>query len=158
MAPAADHEFYDPAQYGPDLSRGFPGLRVWLAVKLLGAARLRTALAEKRELAVWAAERLTQVPGIVMVAPPQLSLFAFYLDLPGASTAGQNAATRRLLERVNARERVMLTGCVTDGRFLARVCILSFRTRRRHVEDAVEQIAEEIAAVFAECGLRGSSA
>ena len=157
MAPAADDEFYDPAQYGPDLSRGFPGLRVWLAVKLLGAARLRAALAEKRELAVWAAERLARVPGLVMVAPPQLSLFAFAVDLPGVSTAGHDAATRRLLERVNSRGRVMSTGCVTGGRFLARVCILSFRTRRRHVEDAVEQIIEETAAVLAESRPRRSS-
>ena len=39
------------------------------------------------------------------------------------------------------------------GRFLARVCILSFRTRQRHVEDAVHQIVEETAAIRAEAGL-----
>ena len=38
-------EFYDPSQYGPDLSRGFPGLRVWLTVKMFGAARLPAAAA-----------------------------------------------------------------------------------------------------------------
>ena len=36
-------EFYDPHQYGPELSRGFPGLRVWLCVKLYGAGRFRAA-------------------------------------------------------------------------------------------------------------------
>ena len=31
--PAMPHpdDFYDPSQHGPDLSRGFPGLRVWLS-------------------------------------------------------------------------------------------------------------------------------
>ena len=42
----------------------------------------------------------------------------------------------------------MLTGCTVDGRFLARVCVLSFRTRRRNVETAVEQIIEETAAIL----------
>jgi aromatic-L-amino-acid decarboxylase len=144
---AADEEFYDPAQYGPDLSRGFPGLRVWLTVKLYGTARLRAALAEKRELAVWAAERLAGIPGIVLAAPPQLSLLAFRLDLPGAPPVVQDAATRRLLERVNARDRVMLTGCTAGGRFLGRICVLCFRTRRRDVEAAVAQLAEEAAAL-----------
>src|SRR5262249_47121740 len=41
-------EFYDPSQHGPELSRGFPGLRVWLSIKLFGAAAFRAAMAEKR--------------------------------------------------------------------------------------------------------------
>ena len=137
----------------PSYREGFPGLRVWLTIKTFGAARLRAAIAEKRALAVAAAERLARVPGIALVAPPQLSLFAFRLEPPGASPAAQDEATRRLLERVNARGQVMLTGCTVDERFLARVCVLSFRTRRRHVETAVEQIIEETAAILAE-GLR----
>jgi aromatic-L-amino-acid decarboxylase len=145
---AADEEFYDPAQYGPDLSRGFPGLRVWLTVKLYGTAALRTALGEKRALAVWASERLTEVPGVVLAALPQLSLLAFRLDVPGAPPAVLDAATRELLERVNARGQVMLTGCTAGGRFLGRLCVLCFRTRRREVETAVAQLAEEAAAIL----------
>jgi aromatic-L-amino-acid decarboxylase len=150
LPPPADEEFYDPAQYGPELSRGFPGLRVWLTIKTFGAAALRAAIAEKRALAVAAAERLAHQPGIVMVAAPQLSLFAFRLEPPGASPAVQNEATRRLLDRVNARGRVMLTGCTVDDRFLARVCVLSFRTRRSHVDIAVEHIIEEAAGILGE--------
>lgn len=142
MPSSVAEEFYDPSQYGPDLSRGFPGLRVWLAIKLYGAARLRAAIAEKRQLAVNAAERMARVPGIVMDALPQLSLFAFHLEWPGASIQQQNAATRELLQRVVARQRVMLTGCtVDDGRFLGRVCVLSFRTRQREIDMCVEDVA-----------------
>jgi aromatic-L-amino-acid/L-tryptophan decarboxylase len=150
MPPAVDQEFYDPAQYGPELSRGFPGLRVWLTIKTFGAARIRAAIAEKRALAVAAAERLAGVPGINLVAPPQLSLLAFCVEPTGSSLLEQNKATSRLLERVNARRRVMLTGCTVDGRFLARLCVMSFRTRERHVELAVDQIIEEAAGILAE--------
>jgi aromatic-L-amino-acid/L-tryptophan decarboxylase len=150
MPPSVDQEFYDPAQYGPELSRGFPGLRVWLTIKTFGAARIRAAIAEKRALAVAAAERLAGVPGINVVAPPQLSLLAFCVEPTGSSLLEQNKATSRLLERVNARRRVMLTGCTVDGRFLARLCVMSFRTRERHVELAVDQIIEEAAGILAE--------
>jgi aromatic-L-amino-acid decarboxylase len=149
LPPAADEAFCDPAQHGPDLPRGLPGLRAWLTIKTYGVARLRAAIAEKRELAVAAAQRLAREPGIALVAPPQLSLLAFQVDPPGAPAAVRDEATRRLLERVNARGRFMLTDCTVDGRFLARVCVLSFRTRRRHVEDAVEQIVEEAAGLLA---------
>jgi aromatic-L-amino-acid decarboxylase len=144
-------EFYDPAQYGPDLSRGFPGLRIWLTVKFFGVARYRAALAEKRELAVWAAEQVARIPGIVMDAMPQLSLFAFHLEGPGLDTlAAQNAATRALMERVTRRGQIMLTGATVGERFLGRVCVLSFRTRRAQMETCVRQLAEESAALLAE--------
>ena len=110
-----------PGQHGPELSRGFPGLRVWLTVKLFGAARLRAAIAEKRALAVLAAEALARVPGIVLVAPPQLSLFAFRLDL--ARRPRRRSRTRRRARCWSGSTRagrVMLTGCTAGGRFLGR--------------------------------------
>lgn len=139
------NEFYDPSSHGPDLSRGFPGFRVWLCVKLFGTRRLLAAIAEKRALAVDAATRIARIPGIVMDAPPQLSLFAFHVSSPGSSVEQDNDATRRLLDAVNARQHVMLTGCtVDDGRFLARVCVLSFRTRQEQIDHCVEDIAEAV--------------
>jgi aromatic-L-amino-acid decarboxylase len=148
-AGADPDEFYDPTEHGPDLSRGFPGLRVWLTFKLFGAARLKAAIREKRALAVDAAARIAAVPGIVMDAPPQLSLFAFHLTWPGATGADEDGATRELLERVTARGRVFLTGCTTLGRYYGRVCVLSFRTRADRVDECVAAVREETAAILA---------
>jgi aromatic-L-amino-acid decarboxylase len=141
-------EFYDPSIHGPDLSRGFPGLRVWLCVKLFGAAKFRAAIEEKRTLAVEAAERIGAIPGIVMDAPPQLSLFAFHVTWPGASVEEENDATRRLIDGVTARGRVMLTGCRVDDRYLGRVCVLSFRTRQERMDACVKDIAAEAATIL----------
>ena len=147
--PDNQNEFYDPAQYGPDLSRGFPGLRIWLTLKYFGTARYRAALAEKRALAVWAAEEIAQIPGIVMDAMPQLSLFAFHLESPALDTlAKQNAATRTLMDRVTARGDVMLTGATVGERFLGRVCVLSFRTRKSQMETCVQQLTQESKALL----------
>ena len=143
LPPPATDDLYEPARHGPDLSRGFPGLRVWMCVKLIGAARLRAAIAEKRQLALDAARRIGALPAVRVLDPPALSLFAFHLRLPGAGVAEENDATRSLLDRVRARGRVMITGCEAGGRFLARVCVLSFRTRQAQVDTLVEHVAEE---------------
>lgn len=142
-----DADLHDPHQVGPDLSRGFPGLRVWLSVKLYGAARYRAAIAEKRALALRAAELIGAIPHVVMDAPPQLSLFAFHLEWPGSTLEEQNAATRELQERVTRRGKVMLTGCEAGGRHLARVCVLSFRTRREQIDACAQQLSEEARAI-----------
>jgi aromatic-L-amino-acid decarboxylase len=140
-------DLYDPSEHGPDLSRGFPGFRVWLTVKVFGAARIRAAIAEKRALAVLAAERIAKIPGVVMVAPPQLSLFAFHVTWPGASLAQENAATRQVLERVGAKGRVLMSGCNLSGRELARICVLSFRTRQATMDACVEDVASAVGEV-----------
>lgn len=142
-------DLYDPSEHGPDLSRGFPGFRVWLTVKIFGAARIRAAIAEKRVLAVEAADRIAKIRGVVMVAPPQLSLFAFHVTWPGATMDQENAATRSVLEHVGARGRVLLSGCNASGRELARVCVLSFRTRQASMDACVEDVAAAVAEVAA---------
>jgi aromatic-L-amino-acid decarboxylase len=142
--------FYDPSSHGPDLSRGFPGLRVWLCIKAFGAAKIRAAIAEKRALAVEAATRIAAVEGVRMVAPPQLSLFAFYVTWPGARIDEENAVARELLDRVTARGRVMLTGCWVANRFLARVCVLSFRTRQDRIDACVEDVSQVTAELLKE--------
>jgi aromatic-L-amino-acid/L-tryptophan decarboxylase len=148
--PAMPHpeDFYDPSQHGPELSRAFPGLRVWLSVKLFGAAAFRQAIAEKRRLALDAWRRVAALPNIVIDAPPELSLFAFHVTWPGAGAAEEDQATRLLLERTTQRGRVMLTGCTAHGRFLARVCVLSFRTHQEQIDQLVEDLAASIAEVL----------
>ena len=144
--PAMPHpdDFYDPSQHGPELSRAFPGLRVWLSVKLFGAAAFREAIAEKRRLAVDAWRRISGLPHIVIDAPPELSLFAFHVTWPGAAHAEEDDATRTLVENTTKRGRVMLTGCTTRERFLGRVCVLSFRTHQQHIDHLVEDLTASL--------------
>ncbi len=130
----------DFADLSPELSRDFRGLRVWLPLKLHGLGAFRRALDEKLDLTLWAVEEVRRIPGIKIVAEPQLSLFAFRLVLPGLDEAALDALNRRFLTAVNARQRVHLSGTVVAGCFVLRVCVLSFRTHRDRMELAVADI------------------
>ena len=48
----------------------------------------------------------------------------------------------------------MITGCNVDGRELARVCVLSFRTHQDRIDACVEDVAAETAAILAERRVR----
>jgi aromatic-L-amino-acid/L-tryptophan decarboxylase len=148
--PAMPHpeDFYDPSQHGPELSRGFPGLRVWLSVKLFGTAAFESAITEKRQLALDAWRRISVLDHIVIDAPPELSLFAFHVTWPGAGRDEEDEATRKLLEHATNRGRVMLTGCSAQGRFLGRVCVLSFRTHQQHIDHLVEDLTASLREVL----------
>jgi aromatic-L-amino-acid decarboxylase len=136
-----DPDRVDFSQYSPELSRPFRGLRVWLPFKLYGAGVFRDALEEKLALARLAADRLRAMDGIEILAEPQLSLLAFRLAPASAAEEELDALNHRFLERINARQRVFLTGTKLRGRFALRICVLSFRTHRDRMEQALEDVA-----------------
>ena len=51
------------------------------------------------------------------------------------------------MEQTTARGRVMVTGCRAHGRFLGRVCVLSFRTHQPQIDALVEDVAASIHAI-----------
>jgi aromatic-L-amino-acid decarboxylase len=142
-----DPDFWDFCEFSPELSRNNRGLGVWLSLKLVGAAQFRRCLDEKLDLAQWAAGRLRTIHGIEIVAEPQLSIVAFRLQVQGLDEDELSALNRRLLERINARKRVFLTGTTLAGSFVIRICVLSFRTHRDRMEMAVEDVEAAVAEV-----------
>ena len=140
----ADPDLVDFCLYSPELSRDFRGLRVWLPFKLHGSGAFRRSLDEKLDLAEWVTGELRQIPGMEIVAAPQLSLVAFRLARAGLGPAQWNDLNRRLLEKVNARQRVFLTGTTLGGRYVLRICVLSFRTHMDRLRIAVADIRDAV--------------
>ncbi|MGZ6971206.1 MAG: hypothetical protein ACXVID_06055 [Thermoanaerobaculia bacterium] len=77
---------------------------------------------------------------MTIVAEPELSLFAFRLTPPGASVDEANRLNRDVMDRVNARQRVLLTGTLLGDDFAIRMCILSFRTHADRIQMALEDL------------------
>jgi len=135
-----DGDLVDFCEISPELSRGFRGLRVWLPLKMHGIGVFREALDEKLDLTAWVASELEQIDEIEIVAAPQLSVVAFRWRPSPVEGEALNDLNRTLLERINARRRVYLTGTLLGDRFVLRICILSFRTHRERVEQALDDL------------------
>lgn len=154
-----DPDLWDFCEMSPELSRPYRGLSAWLPLKMHGARVFREALEEKLELARLAAREVAAVPGLELIGEPELSLFAFRMVKDGVEGEEADRLNRRLVERVNARRRVFLTGTVFQGRFVLRLCVLSFRTHRDRLEMALEDIRSAAAEVRGDSpGLTGPSA
>ncbi len=123
-----------PADYSPELTRHFRGLRLWMSLKLHGVERFRAALEEKLILARLAHDRLAAMPAIETAPAPQLSCVAFRVRGDG------DRATERLLARLLERGRVQLSSTRLWGRLHLRLCVLCFRSHRSDVEEALAEI------------------
>jgi aromatic-L-amino-acid decarboxylase len=131
LAPEGDIPNF--ADYSPELSRDFRGLRVWLPLMLHGVDAFRAALDEKLDLTRSLYESLAGEPGFDVPREPDLSVVAFRYR---PSTGDADDFNRRLLKRINGSGRVFLSSTLVGGRFIIRACILSHRTHRDRIEEA----------------------
>jgi aromatic-L-amino-acid/L-tryptophan decarboxylase len=128
----------------PELSRAWRGLRVWLPIKIHGIEPFRKNLDEKLDLAQWATEELRKIQGIEILAEPQLSIVAFRLTRPGLDEKSLNVLNRDLMNRINRRKRIYLSGTMLGERFAIRICVLSFRTHLERMREGLEDIRAAI--------------
>jgi aromatic-L-amino-acid decarboxylase len=126
------------ADLSPELSRDFRGLRIWLPLQLHGVAAWRNALDEKLDLAEFTYESLSASPGLDVPWGPDLSIVAF------APSATSPEAANTLLERINASGRVFVSSTSIDRRAYLRFCILSHRTSRERIEEAIELVQKAV--------------
>ncbi len=134
-----------PTDYGPELSRDYRGLRVWLPLQLHGAAAFRRALEEKLSLAQVLAAAVDAAPTLELVDTPQLSVVPFRPQRrDGEPLEAWNRRTLALCEAVNARGRVYLSTTRLphpQGEVATiRACVLSFRTHAEQIRFAIEDI------------------
>jgi aromatic-L-amino-acid/L-tryptophan decarboxylase len=127
-----DADLPDFADLGPELTREFRGIRMWLPLHLHGVAAFRDALDEKLDLAERAYAALSAEPALHVYGSPELTTVAF--------RCADDEATVELLRRVNAEQRVRLSSTRIDGRFVGRLTILNHRTDRARVDEAVAAI------------------
>jgi aromatic-L-amino-acid/L-tryptophan decarboxylase len=132
--PGLPHYF----ERGPELTRPFRGLLVWLPLQLHGVASFRLALDRSLDLAQQAATRLRTIPGIEVLHEPELSIVAF-------CAAHGDAATQRILTVVNESGELRVSSTTLQGRIAIRLAFLHPRTGEAHisaVEHAVRRAIE----------------
>ena len=134
---------------GPQNSRGFRALKIWLAFQQSGRAGFRQTIADDIALAEHAFLQFDAHPEFQAVTR-NLSICTFRY-VPAALRAGVGTSeTEALLNRLNeallgaieSSGKAFLSNAVVDGRYLLRMCIVNFRTSLTDIEALPELTAE----------------
>lgn len=150
-----DTETFAFWDYGPELSRRFRALKVWLSLKYYGAARLAAAIRDDLGLARYMAERVEAHPELELLTPVQLSICCFrYAPERLRANAERvdvqaelDSLNERIMQRVQRGGRAYLSNAKLGGRFALRACIINFRTTQADIDltlETVLQAAREI--------------
>jgi aromatic-L-amino-acid decarboxylase len=126
----------DIAALGPELTRPFRALQMWLPLHLHGVAPFREALDISLDLAEYAHARLTGIEGLETPWVPDLSIVAFRF--------ADDELGRRALEEINRERVVHLSPTTISGRLVLRFAILNRRTTRDHLDHAIDLVEKTL--------------
>lgn len=138
MQDAAGFDEISPADAGPELSRHFRGLRMWLPLQVHGVGAFRANLEEKMLLCRQFVDGIRAL-GFETGPDPELSIALF--RYPHANAGEFN---RRLLEAVQEDGRSFFSSTEIDGQFWIRCAVLNFRSHMAEIRLALTTIEENL--------------
>jgi aromatic-L-amino-acid/L-tryptophan decarboxylase len=130
---------------GPQNSRGFRALKVWLALQQAGRSGYERMLADDIRLAGALYEKVNGLPELEALSQG-LSITTFrYRPERLASGSDEaesalNELNRELLTRLQNAGRVYLSNAMVQGKFALRVCIVNFRTELADLDTLTEEV------------------
>ena len=141
-------------EYGPQNSRGFRALKVWLLLQQVGRQGYAESIAEDIRLSQRLFELAAAEPELEAVTQA-LSITTFrYLPagVDAGATAELNALNERILDDLQKSGRAYVSNAMIDGRFLLRACIVNFRTTEDDLRELVKAVVEIGRAIIASRG------
>ena len=130
-----DERALNYVDYGPQNSRGFRALKVWLALRHVGASGYRTMITDDMRLSRALADAVAETRELELVTQ-SLSITTFrYVpdglagrDADPATAAYLDTLNRALLDRVQRSGELFVSNAVVGGRYVLRACIVNFHT------------------------------
>ena len=159
-----DEQVLNFVDYGPQNSRGFRALKVWLALRQVGAAGYRAMIADDIALARRLADCVGRHAELELVTLG-LSIVTFrYLPADLRPRLGETAVenylnelNQQLLDRLQRGGEAFVSNAVIRGRYVLRACIVNFHTAAADVEalpEIVERNGQELDRVQRPVNLR----
>jgi glutamate/tyrosine decarboxylase-like PLP-dependent enzyme len=139
--------------YGPELSRRFRALKVWMLLKGVGLDRLSEAIESNLACARHLESMVQASNDFEMVAPVELSIFCFRhvpTQLKNQPPEAIDAFNERLLVALQRDGSSYLSNTTLAGRFVLRGCVLNYRTTLRDIEillDDLRRVAKSLPTV-----------
>ena len=138
--------------YGPELSRRFRALKVWMLLKGVGLDSLGEAIESNLVCARHLESMVRASDDFEMAAPVELSIFCFRhvpVQLRNESSQTIDAFNERLLVALQRDGSSYLSNTTLGGRFALRGCVLNYRTTLRDMEillDDLRRVAKSLPA------------
>jgi len=128
------------SEFGPQQTRGFRALKLWMVMQQIGAQGYRALISRDIALARALQEKIRGRSDFELLAAGPLSIACFRYAPPAAGDL--DALNRQLLDIVQREGHVFLTSTLLDGQLALRACIVNFRTTEQDLGFLLDTLAE----------------
>jgi glutamate/tyrosine decarboxylase-like PLP-dependent enzyme len=137
----------DLGMLGPQLSRSFWALKVWVSLLAHGTDAYGRRIAHDVELTRYLADRIEASDNFELAAPVGLSICCWRYVPPDLGDGDGreeylDLLNERIMAAVQMDGRVYYSNAILGDRFVLRTCIVNFRTEAEHLDQVLEVTAE----------------
>ena len=139
--------------YGPELSRRFRALKIWLTLRYYGVRRIARTIAEDNAIAAYLGEQVEAATDFELLAAPELSICCFrYLPVAfqsrlGSDNEAANTAAEAELDQLNTQimNAVQRGGApIFKRNHQGKVCVARLHYKLSHYSRRLDQTLEII--------------
>jgi aromatic-L-amino-acid/L-tryptophan decarboxylase len=141
-----DDEAFAFWDYGPELSRPFRALDLWLLLKSAGTRAIAEAIEENIACAKYFADLVRETDDFEMLAPVDLSIFCFRYH-PRGFAGDLDPLNERVMLAVQHGGSSYLSNARVHGAFALRGCVLNYRTTKRDMEILLDDVRNAVRSV-----------
>jgi glutamate/tyrosine decarboxylase-like PLP-dependent enzyme len=139
-----DDEAFAFWDYGPELSRPFRALDLWLLLKSVGTLAIGEAIENNIACAKYFADLVKATEDFEMLAPVDLSIFCFRYH-PRGFAGDLDSLNERVMLEVQRSGGSYLSNTRVRGAFALRGCVLNYRTTKRDMEILLDDVRQAAA-------------
>ena len=125
---------------GPQTSRGFRALKVWMSLKEQGLEKFGRLIDQNIEQAQYLARRIESDPELELWGAPELDIVCFRYAPGEMSEAERGAINTEIMIRMQEEGSAAISDTTIHGRHFLRVAIVNHRTVRSDLDFLIDEV------------------
>jgi len=130
------------SDYGPQLSRGFRALKIWMTIKENGIKKLGDLIEQNIQQAKYLTEIIKNDKKLEILTPTKMNIVNFRYNNESLDVDNLNKLNEEILYQVQEKGIAVPSNTIINGNFAIRVAITNHRTKKEDLEVLINSILD----------------
>jgi glutamate/tyrosine decarboxylase-like PLP-dependent enzyme len=130
------------SDYGPQLSRGFRALKIWMTIKENGIKKLGDIIEQNIQQAKFLTDMIKEDKNLEILAPTRMNIVNFRYNDKATEVNNLNKQNEEILYQLQEKGIAVPSNTLINGNFAIRVAITNHRTKKEDLEMLINSILD----------------
>ncbi len=130
------------SNYGPQLSRGFRALKIWMTFKENGIRKLGKLIEQNIQQAKYLSDIIKSAKKLELLAPTRMNVVNFRYNDELTKVGALNKLNKEILYQLQEKGIAVPSNTLINGNFAIRVAIVNHRSKREDFEVLINSVLD----------------